>query len=113
MFEVRREDDDELCGHVVERDGAWHAVTVFGGDLGAHPGREAAERQVREEGLASLAERWSLTEAATGEEQVVCIQQASPAAVTLALGYYSLPSVPSITLTRADLAEGRWRLRRR
>ena len=71
-----------------------------------------AERQVLEIGLASLAERWMLTEVASGEEQVVCIQEASPSTVTLALGYYSLPGVPSLTVSRDDVTGGRWRLER-
>ena len=47
-----------------------------------------------------------------GEEQVVCIQEASPSSVTLALGYYSLPGVPSLTVSRDDVTGGRWQLDR-
>ena len=61
------------------------------GRLGNYNRRDDAERHVLEVGLASLAERWTLFDAASGEEQVVCIQQVSPSSVTLALGYYSLP----------------------
>ena len=113
MIEVRREGDDELCGYVEARGRDWYAMTIFGGCLGVHSDREAAERQVRAVGLASLAERWTLIEVASGEEQVVCIQEASPASVTLALGYYSLPGVPAQTISRTDLTGGRWDLRRR
>ena len=87
-------------------------MTIFGGRLGTHDRREDAERQVLDAGLASLAERWTLTDTASGEEQVVCIQQASPSSVTLALDYYSLPGVPTMTLARSDLASGRWQLHR-
>ena len=88
-------------------------MTIFGGRLGTHDRREDAERQVLDVGLASLAERWTLIDTDSGEEQVVCIQQASPAAVTLALDYYSLPGVPTMTVSRHDLADGRWQLQRR
>ena len=106
-------DDDELCGYVDGHGAEWHAMTIFGGRLGTHDRREDAEHQVLDVGLASLAERWTLIDAATDEEQVVCIQQASPASVTLALGYYSLPGVPTLTISRHDLATGRWQLQRR
>lgn len=110
--EIRRAEDDELCGYVAERDGAWVATTVFGATLGTHPTRDDAAQQVRELGLAALAERWLLVDTETGDEEVVCIQQASPEAITVALGYYSLPGVPTRTLTRAEPDGGRWELRR-
>jgi hypothetical protein len=112
VVEVRRPDDDELCGYVEGRGDDWHAVTIFGGRLGVHERRDDAARQVLEIGLESLAERWRLVDVATGEEQVVCIQEASPSSVTLALGYYSLPGVPSLTVSRGDLTGGRWQLDR-
>jgi hypothetical protein len=37
---------------------------------------------------------------------VVCIQEARPGAVTVALGYYSLPGVPTLTITAEELAAG-------
>ena len=113
MIEVRRRHDDELCGFIEECGSAWRALTVFGGCLSVHDRRDDAEREVLDAGLASLAERWTLIDATTGEEQVVCIQEASPTKVTLALDYYALPGVPSRTITRDELAEGRWRLQRR
>jgi hypothetical protein len=109
---LRRPSDDELCGHVVERDGRWHALTVFGGLLGSHGGRRAAADQVLAEGLSSLAERWLLRDGEGGDEEVVCIQEANADAVTVARGYYSLPGVPTLTITRAQLASGVWELRR-
>ncbi len=112
MIEIRRQDDDELCGYVEARGRDWHAVTIFGGRLGVHDCRDDAERQVLEVGLASLAERWMLTDLGSGEEQVVCIQEVSPSSVTLALGYYSLPGVPSLTVSRDDVTGGRWQLDR-
>ena len=108
-MEVRR-DDGELCGHVDEVDGTWAARTVFGAVLGTHDGQQAAVDQVLGEGLASLTARWTLRNGATGEEEVVCIQEANPARVTVALGYYSLPGVPSRTITVDQLAAGEWEL---
>ena len=113
MIEVRRAEDNELCGYVNDRGDEWHTVTIFGGRLGSYDRRDDAERHVLDVGLASLAERWTLIDAASGEEQVVCIQQVSPSSVTLALGYYSLPGVPTRTIARGDLVSGRWQLHRR
>jgi hypothetical protein len=112
VFEVRRPDDDELCGFVTDGAEGWLAVTVFGGLLGSHPDRDDAERQVLNDGLASMAERWTLVDSESGEEQIVCIQETNPSSVTLALDYYSLPGVPTLTLSRDDLQSGRWTLRR-
>lgn len=109
MIEVRR-DDGELCGFVAERDGRWSAVTVFRVSVGEWDTEAEARDDVHHRGLALLSERWTLTETATGRSQVSCIQQASPAEVTLALDYYSLPGVPTITIPAADLTNGRWSL---
>jgi hypothetical protein len=111
MEEVRRPDDDELCGFVDERDGKWHALTVFAATLGVHDDRDDAVAHVLTEGLASLAERWMLRR--DGEEEIVCIQEANPARVTVALGYYSLPGVPTLTITADQLASGELRFSRR
>jgi hypothetical protein len=111
VLEVRRPDDDELCGFVAERHGRWQSIAVFGGVLRLHDTEADAIRDVLEAGLTSLADRWTLVDVLSGEEQVVCVQEASPSSVTVALDYYSLPGVPTITLTRRDLADGRWRLR--
>ena len=112
MEEVRRPDDDELCGHVERRNGRWQALTVFGALLGGHDRRQEAERQVLEEGLASLTERWTLHAGGGGEAEVVCIQEANAAGVTVARGYYSLPGVPTVTISTAQLVAGEWEMRR-
>lgn len=112
MQEVRRPDDDELCGHIDHRDGRWHALALFGAVLGSHDSREAAQQQVLDEGLASLAERWTLRDGASGDEEVVCIQEVNGGAVTVARGYYSLPGVPTLTITMDEIASGEWQLRR-
>lgn len=112
MDEVRRADDDELCGLVGEREGRWVACTVFGGLLGTHDDCEAAVAQVLAEGLASLAERWTLRNGATDEEEVACILEANPAEVTVARDYYAGPGVPTLTITLADLQAGTWSLTR-
>lgn len=115
MVEVRREDDGELCGHVVERDGAWLALTVFGGVLGTHATREDALRQVADEGLGALTERWELRRPgtdSTDDPEVVCIVEADASGVTVARGYYSMPGVPTVRITREQLDAGEWQLLR-
>ena len=64
------------------------------------------------EGLASLAERWTLRRGDSGQEEVVCIQEANAAAVTVARGYYSLPGVPIFTITAAEITSGDWEMYR-
>ena len=108
MEEVRRPEDDELCGHVTEVDGTWRALTVFGAELGTHPTRIDAEQQVLADGLAALADRWTLRNTETGEEDIVCLLEAHDGSVTLSRGYY--PGPPDLTLTRAELARGPWSL---
>jgi hypothetical protein len=107
---VHRSDDDELCGFVDEHDERWRALTVFGAVLGEHDERAAAVAHVLGDGLASLAERWTLRDGATGDEEIVCIQEANAERVTVALGYYSLPGVPTRTITREQLITGAWQL---
>jgi hypothetical protein len=109
--EVRRSDDRELCGYVDERDGGWRALTVFGAVLGDHDTRSGAEHQVLQEGLASLAERWTLRDA-SGVEEIVCIQEANAASVTLLLGYYPDLGVPTLKISASQLASGEWALHR-
>lgn len=110
--EVRRDTDDELCGHVAEMEGSWRALTVFGAELGWHDTRAGAVSHVLEEGLASLAERWTLRHGATGEDEIVCLQEANQHGVTVARGYYSMPGVPTLRITRSQLAAGEWELLR-
>lgn len=112
MEEVRRPADDELCGYVARRDGSWCALVIFGAVLGHHHARDAAVEQVLNEGLAVLADRWTLRSPITGEEEVVCIQEAHTSAVTVARGYYSLPGVVTRTITADQLASGEWHLQR-
>ena len=112
MEEVRRPDDDELCGHIDQRADRWLALTVFGAVLGSHSRRPDAERQVLDEGLTSLTERWTLRGGDADEEEVVCIQEANAAGVTVARGYYSLPGVPTLTISATQLATGEWEMRR-
>jgi hypothetical protein len=109
--EVRRLGDGELCGHVEFRNGSWLALVVFGAVLGRHSTRSDAVDQVLSEGLASLAERWTLRHTEDGD-QIVCIQEANEHIVTLALDYYSMPGVPTLTITRKELESGSWTLHR-
>jgi hypothetical protein len=106
VIEIRRESDNELCGHVRPLDGAWVALTVFGGTLGTHATRTAAEDHVHAEGLASLAERWMFRPDPAADWQVVCIQEANPDSVRLALDYYSMPGVPTVVVSKDQLSSG-------
>lgn len=106
MIEVRRESDGELCGHVCAAGDGWHSLTVFGAVLCTHSSSPEAEAHVRAVGLASLAERWWYRPDPAGEWQIVCIQEANPASVRLALDYYSMPGVPTVTVTRDELESG-------
>lgn len=110
--EVRRNDDDELCGHVEQRGGRWCALTVFGAVIGDHDRREEAVDEVLSQGLASLLERWTLRHGETGAEEVVCIQEANAAQVTVARGYYAMPGVPTLSITARQFASGEWEMRR-
>jgi hypothetical protein len=107
---LRRPSDNELCGYVERRDGRWHALTLFGADLGSHDDRDGAVQQILDEGLASLARRWTLRHGASGDEEVVCIQEIDDDAVTVARGYYSMPGVPTLTITKDQLTSGEWAL---
>lgn len=111
-MEAIHRDDGELCGFVRERDGQWHATTVFGSLIEATDSPAAATQVVREVGLAALAERWLLLDGTSAEAEVVCIQEASPDGVTLALGYFSMPGVPTLRITRDEIDNGRYVLRR-
>jgi len=110
MEEVRRLIDGELCGHVEQRDGSWLAHVVFGAELGCHPTRADAVAQVLSEGLASLSERWTLRRNDGAFDEVVCIQEATPQSVTVAVGFYSMPGV--LTITASEIAAGEWSMRR-
>lgn len=113
MRAIIRADDGELCGFVHGQGRMWRALSVFGGELAVHADEATAEFVVRELGLASLAERWLLTTSdGASDEQIVCIQEASPEGVTLALDYYSMPGVPTRRVTRDELDTGAVRLRR-
>jgi hypothetical protein len=107
---LRRASDNELCGYVQERDSRWHALTLFGADLGIHDDRDSAVRHVLDEGLPALAQRWTLRHGPSGDEEVVCIQEVDDDTVTVARGYYSMPGVPTLRITRSQLAAGEWEL---
>jgi hypothetical protein len=112
MEDVRRSDDGELCGFVDHRDGAWCALVVFGAELGRHRTRVEAVAQVEAEGLSSLAEPWTLRRGDDSEE-IVCIQEANPESVTVAIGYNSMPGVPRVTLNTSGIVASEWTMHRR
>ncbi len=105
--EVRRVQDDELAGYVEPtEDGAWRALTVFGGELATLPSRDAAIELVHRQGLASLAERWYWWSRTDATWRIVVPQETSPGRVRVAIGYYSLPGVETALITAEDLAAG-------
>lgn len=104
VIEVRRA-DNELCGHVRTSTTGWEALAVFGASLGTATTRAGAEEIVRERGLALLSERWTLT-GAGDDDGTVCIQEARVDGVRLALGYYSMPGVPTRWIDRAEIESG-------
>lgn len=108
--EVRR-DDGELCGYVENRGEQWRALTVFGAQLGVASDSDTARKLVMTRGLASLAERWELRARCEDTWQTVCIQEASRHRLTLVLGYYSLPGVPTRELAIEDIRSGEFELR--
>ena len=111
MQPVIRDDDGELLGHVDECDGTWRALTVFGGVLGAHASAEGAETQVRNDGLASMADRWTLNGPGTVDE-IVCIVEANAVEVSVSIGYYALAGSPRVTIPTDELRSGTWSLTR-
>lgn len=82
---------------------SWQALTVFGAVLAEFTTRSEAETYVLDRGLSSLAEHWLYSD--DGEWRVVCIQEANPQWVRIALDYYSLPGVATAKLTRDEARE--------
>jgi hypothetical protein len=108
MEEIRRTSDGELCGHVVQRDDGWEALTVFGATIGRHDARDVAVEHVMNEGLAAMADRWTLRGGEHADDQIVCIVEANAREVTVALGYYALPGVPTLRIAVEQLRSGEW-----
>lgn len=107
MIEIRRPDDGELCGIVEESaPNRWDALAVFGGRLGSFSSEAEAAAHVLEQGLASLALHWWHRGPHSDDWNVCCIQEARPGWVRVALDYYSMPGVPIVEITSADLAAG-------
>jgi hypothetical protein len=107
VIEVERPADGELCGFVqAADDGAWQSLTVFGAMLAQHTSQAEAEAHVLDHGLAVLAEHWWYRQQADDEWQIACIIEARPGEVRLALDYYPMPGVATVTVTRSDLADG-------
>lgn len=101
MQGIHRDGDNELCGYVRERNGVWESLTVFSAVLARHATREDAVDHVTRVGLAVLSEVWEHRAEGSDEWQPVRILEAGPAGVTIALGYYSLPGVPTVSFPTA------------
>lgn len=107
-LEIRRPEDNELLG-TIRPDAAaddWLACTIFGGILGRAPDPATARAIVERDGLASLSRRWFHRSRATGDWQVLVIQEAWPGRARAVVGAYSLPGAPVITITARDLDAG-------
>jgi hypothetical protein len=109
---VHRELDGELCGYVIRRGDRGRALTLFEAVLGEHDSRERATEQVRQEGLAVLAERWILRNPRTETEEVVCIVEAHPQEIVVALDFYPTTGTPTLSITVEELRTGAWDLHR-
>lgn len=112
MQEIRRSADNELCGYVRERDGVWESLTVFLATLAHHTNRADAVDHVERVGLTALGDVWEYRDEGSDHWEPVRIVEASPTRVTIAIGYYSLPGVPTVSLPAAVVGTG-GRLRRR
>lgn len=97
--------DGELCGFIRPHAGGWEALTVFGAVIERLATQSEAKAFVADRALAALAERW-LLERPGHEEHVVCIQEAAPDGVTIALDYYSMPGVPTLRIGRDQIDSG-------
>lgn len=97
--------DGELCGFIRPDADGWEALAVFGAVIERVPSRSQAERIVLDRALPALAERW-LLERPGHDEQIVCIQEASPDGVTVALDLYSMPGVPTLNIDRDQIDSG-------
>lgn len=111
MEAIHRSEDHELCGYVSSAGDRWQATTVFGAVLSEHDAHDAAVAAVLDEGLPSLADRWTLCRP-DGSSQIVRVVEAFAGSVILALDLVAMPSVPTMTLTAAQLASGEWQLTR-
>ncbi|MDO9484712.1 MAG: hypothetical protein Q7K25_01415 [Actinomycetota bacterium] len=99
MEAVRRPEDGELCGFISGEGQTWTPRAIFGGPLAKPTDRASAEELVRSTGLAALSEHWNYRESPAADWEPALIIEANPQSVTLALGYYSLPGVPTVTLS--------------
>lgn len=103
--EVRR-DDGELCGYVLTTPTGWSALTVFHAPLADFDDAADAAGHVLAVGLTVLRERWSYRPSPEAPWQVAVIVEAYPGRALLALDYYALPGVDTVTVTGVDLAAG-------
>src|SRR5439155_26555217 len=77
LITIRREEDDEILGHVQHTDSGWQPMTLFAAPLGEPTSREQAEDRVRSDGLSRLGDPWWV-EDEPGRWQEARIQEAHP-----------------------------------
>jgi hypothetical protein len=73
---IRREEDDEILGHLLREGDGWRPVTVFRAPLALATSRQEAEDIVRRDGLTSLSEPWWVEDG--GEWREARLQEVRP-----------------------------------
>lgn len=82
MYTIRRDEDDEILGHLVPVGDHWQPTTVFNAALADPTTLEQAEDIVRREGLSCLTDTW-LVEMEPGQWREARLQEAKPDRVRL------------------------------
>lgn len=95
LREVRRDEDNELCGYVKCTPNGYVALTVFHGKLNTFDDETNAFDFVASHALPSLQERWNFRSSPEEEWQTVLIQEARPGWARLTLGYYAIAGIPT------------------
>ncbi|MET0235164.1 MAG: hypothetical protein ABW224_11035 [Kibdelosporangium sp.] len=79
---IRRDEDDEVMGHLVPVADHWQPTTVFSAALAEPTTLAEAEDIVRRDGLSCLSDTW-LVETAPGQWREARLQEARPDSVRL------------------------------
>jgi hypothetical protein len=82
MHTIRREEDDEVMGHLVAVGDHWQPTSVFNAALAEPTTLEQAEDIVHRDGLSCLTDTW-LVELESGHWREARLQEAKPDAVRL------------------------------
>jgi hypothetical protein len=82
MHTIRREEDDEVMGHLVPVGDHWQPTSVFNAALAEPTTLKQAEDIVRRDGLSCLTDTW-LVEIESGHWREARLQEVRPDAVQL------------------------------